>query len=530
MWERLFHNKWFLATLSGFFVFIAFEQFNFVPLVILFPVFFHLLASRCHTFWSGFRWGFFVSFIIMLGGFYWIVYVIHEFGFLPWSVSALLFLGFCGFGALNFPLYLGAATVLGRKIELERRPQWWLVVWFTLALPALFTGIEFLIPKLFPWYVGHCLYRMVWLTQISEITGSSYMTFMLFSVGSTIGLLWQPVRSGERPWYAITVPVILVSFALGFSAFRFANPPELSRNLTVAMIQPNIGSLARFEAQRGIGRRVRSVVDIYKQMTSDLLKREPKPDLILWPETAMPFHIERNGEFPNEVRNSVLEWKVPLITGAYAPSPNQIMVDYNAAYLLEPMPDNTLHIDHYKKNILLAFGEYMPFGEIWPQLYEWAPAVSHFGRGTEQNHFTLRDGTKIGATICYEMIVPEFYRKVVKSGVNAVVNLTNDSWFGPTSEPYLHGSLTIFRAIEARVPFWRVTNTGTSFAVDAMGRVSSMTPVYKEDTLTVSLPIPATPPQTFYVMNGDWFIVFCGILILFTLIPVVGKKNAPVLV
>ena len=100
------------------------------------------------------------------------------------------------------------------------------------------------------------------------------------------------------------------------------------------------------------------------------MKADPKPQLLVWPETAVPFQLSSPGQLAQEIRDAVLKWKVPLIAGAYAQSFEHFDRDYNAAYLLDPKPDGTLRMDMYPKNILLAFGEYMPFGDDFPWLYK----------------------------------------------------------------------------------------------------------------------------------------------------------------
>ena len=128
----------------------------------------------------------------------------------------------------------------------------------------------------------------------------------------------------------------------------------------------------------------------------------------------------------------------------------------------------------------------------------------------------LNDGTALGITICYEAIVPSFFRKTVSHPVHGVVNLTNDSWFGPTSEPFLHGSLTVFRSLETKIPFFRVTNTGISFAVDSLGNQSHTSSVNSAEVLQVALTLPANPVPTFYMKHGDWFVLLSfGIVGLF---------------
>jgi apolipoprotein N-acyltransferase len=220
----------------------------------------------------------------------------------------------------------------------------------------------------------------------------------------------------------------------------------------------------------------------------------------------MPFSLAQPTGIASYIYRAVERWGVPLIAGAYAPPEGPPYADHNAAFLLEPVPGSPLRVSVYHKNILLAFGEYFPGGEYFPQVYEWAPQVSQFKHGTDQRIFTLQDGTRLGATICYEDISPSFFRKVANQKVHAIVNLTNDSWFGPTSEPYQHAALSVFRAIETRTPLIRVTNTGISFAVDRSGRMSQTTPVYKEGILVLDVPLGATPQTTLYLRFGEWFL------------------------
>lgn len=527
MLARISRHNALLAALAGACIVLAFIPFYVFPLIFVFPVFLNLLSLETRGFKWGFFYGFLTSFVVNAGGFYWVVYTIHEFGYLPWVVSALLYLAFCGFGALNFPLFTGVATFLHERIRFAEKPAWLTALWFTLGLPALFTLPEYFIPKLFPFYAGHCLYWLPVLTQVSELTGSIFLSFAAYSLGGNLTLLWLHRRKGWRfhPLAAL-VPALLVLFWVGFGAKRLAEPPPPGKTLRVALIQPNIGSLEKVAARRGLITKVRYVMERYHNLTTQALASTPKPELVLWPETAMPFQLTHGLIYAQEVRDWVTAWGVPLITGAYAPHETDPGRDYNAAFLLSP-EQGKLRMDIYRKNILLAFGEYFPFGEYYPKLYQYFPQVSNFGRGTDQNPVTLADGTRLGVTICYEAIVPSFFRKVVRNRVNGVVNLTNDSWFGPTSEPRHHGALAVFRTVETRVPLLRVTNTGTSFAVDTFGRMSDTTGVYQEGVLVTDVLIPRDPPETLYTAWGDWFILFCAALAAVLTGLILRKKNVP---
>src|SRR5262249_34285889 len=112
-------------------------------------------------------------------------------------------------------------------------------------------------------------------------------------------------------------------------------------------------------------------------------------------------------------------------------------------------------------------------------------------------------GHEIATFICYEDIIPGFVNSIVRSGRPALLaNLTNDAWFGDTTEPWIHLALAQFRAIEHRRYFVRSTNSGVSAFVDPVGRVIAHTEAFKEQALATQIAwLEATTP---YELWGDW--------------------------
>lgn len=506
-------KRWVLVLLTAATLFLAFVPFELAFLIWLWPVPFHALLLRCRNWKQGLLWGLAVSWVAHLAGFYWVTYVAHVFGGMPWVVAGLLCVGFCIFASVNLPIY-GAVLAAGfRRYPVESlspRVRSWL---FVLALPALFTVCEYLAPKLFPFYFGHVFFVVPLLTQVSEITGAIVLSFASYAVGGALTVVWLARSRGlAMSRSALAFPLLLWLGIAGFGAWRFANPPDASRPFRVAMIQANIGSLIKVAARGGMQSRVDFVMDRYKTLTEQALAGSKKPDLVLWPETAVPFPLNRATIRQRALTQQVAQWNVPLLTGGYALSDSFDGPDYNAAFLFTPNPSDPSGVSTqiYRKQILLAFGEYFPGGDTFPFLYRWFRHVSHFGRGTSQDPFLMPDGTKIGVTICYEAIVPSFYRETARRGPVAIVNLTNDSWFGATSEPRHHGALASFRAVETRMPLFRVTNTGITFGVDSLGRWTESTATDTEAALTVELGLPQQSPETIYLKYGDWFVVLCG--------------------
>jgi len=172
---------------------------------------------------------------------------------------------------------------------------------------------------------------------------------------------------------------------------------------------------------------------------------------------------------------------------------------YNTAIMLD---QRGRLLGTYDKVYLLAFGEYMPFGETFPGLYDAFPQAGRFSAGSEVKTFTWR-GHRLGIMICYEDIMVDFTGRLADLDPNIIINVTNDAWFGKTSEPWLHLALSVFRAVENRVSLVRSTNTGISAFIDPTGRLVGATRL--EDAETLVADVPMMDARTVYGTIGNLF-------------------------
>lgn len=165
----------------------------------------------------------------------------------------------------------------------------------------------------------------------------------------------------------------------------------------------------------------------------------------------------------------------------------------------------------YDKAFLLMFGEYIPFGETFPELYQLSPETSRFQSGTRTAPIELvvpdsatQKGrvARMGMLICYEDLVPRYAKRVAAHNPNVLINLTNDAWFGQTAEPEHHLNLALIRAVEYRRWLLRSTNTGISVFIDAVGRRVAETALTGEETLMRDVPLLEN--RTVYAVLGDW--------------------------
>jgi len=212
------------------------------------------------------------------------------------------------------------------------------------------------------------------------------------------------------------------------------------------------------------------------------LSNSPQADILIWPETALPF-ILGHASWINDVVANHLAPHQTLITGIPKLGKDGGFYNSIAAF------SGTGKITHiYDKNILVPFGEYMPFRAFVPQFF--GPLVhgtQDYTAGHTADPITW-EGLRFLPLICYEAIFPTHVaRHAPKS--NVLLNLTNDAWFGNSSAPHQHFAMARLRAVENRQPLIRVANTGITAVITPSGKVNYRLPQYTEGTEFFTLPL-----------------------------------------
>jgi len=143
---------------------------------------------------------------------------------------------------------------------------------------------------------------------------------------------------------------------------------------------------------------------------------------------------------------------------------------------------------------------------MFPFVKKLVVGVGDFRSGEGYNPLAM-NGHELGILICYEGIFPEASRTYKKKGADLLVNITNDAWFGETSAPYQHLSMTVFRAVENRLYMVRSANTGISAIIDPTGRIVAQTKLFERTALRN--PVKFLNGKTFYSVYGDVFVLIC---------------------
>jgi apolipoprotein N-acyltransferase len=459
------------AVLSGVLYFLAFAGFDVWPLsfVCLVPLILSLVGQTTkRATWLGFLTGLAMN----VGGFYWLVNMLRVFSGFPTPLCLLFTLVICAYqgGRLALLGWLyGRATNRGW-------PAWGV---FTLA----FAVSELAYPLLFPWYYAATVHQVPVLMQLADIGGPILVGLVLVLVNLAVA---EPIRarlaarqvtvagasSEERLALAIDrrvvgAGVLALLVALLYGAVRIATTNARvakAEPVRVGYVQGNMGLMAKRE-NPGEGLRR------HRQLTAEL--REKGAELVVWSETSATFPTRedlatKQSFFRDRFAASL---RVPTIFGAvlYRVDPDRERW-FNSAISTDAKGELR---GRYDKQYLLAFGEYLPLGDTFPVLYKWSPHSGRFSPGTSLDPLLVdvKDAThKVTALICYEDILPGFTnRAVAHADPELLVNMTNDAWFGDTTEPWQHLALAKFRAVEHRRFLVRSTNSGVSAIIDPNG-------------------------------------------------------------
>ena len=183
---------------------------------------------------------------------------------------------------------------------------------------------------------------------------------------------------------------------------------------------------------------------------------------------------------------------------------------YNSAFLIDP---RGRELGRYDKRHLAPFGEYVPLEGLLPFLGKIVPQIADFTSGRTNTLFDIK-GKRFCVLICFENSFPHLVRRSAGLGADFLVQLTNDGWFGRSSQPKQDRAIAAFRAVENGVTLIRGTNTGISCFIDPWGRISDVVRDPWGETVFargISLgTISTVAHDTFYKTYGDVWVLACA--------------------
>jgi apolipoprotein N-acyltransferase len=430
--------------------------------------------------------GWLTGFAAHLIGFYWLVYTISVFGGFSYPVSSVVFLIYAALQGLQMAIFALLVRAVGfGPLQI---------------FPALFwVALECWFPLLFPWHLANSQSAFVWFIQTADLVGPYGASWVVMWSNAAIYKLAFATRR-DRPACAIALayPALFVILSVIYGVQRLATIGEEmagARKLAVAAVQGNIDIDMKWDPAKA-----KQNLEKYMALTSSL---DAVP-VVIWPETAVEFWLPNELQYlPRELTPALKSEQAYFIFGGRSFIGHFGARDFkafNTAFLADA---RGRVLGRYHKQILLAFGEYIPFSKVL-SLLPAMPFADGFTAGDGPLTFNLRRGTRIAPLICYEDLLPELSRRSVsETRANLLVNMTNDSWYGRTVAPWQHARLAQWRSIETRRSLVRVTNTGVTTWINARGEIQEALPLFMPGVLQTQ--VEMMEEETYYVRFGDWF-------------------------
>ena len=256
----------------------------------------------------------------------------------------------------------------------------------------------------------------------------------------------------------------------------------------IRLVQPNASQSMKW---RGDMWRV----FLERQFEQTALPAEKPLDLIVWPETAIPFLLERSGSLFEDIARA--SGGVPIATGIQRAEGLRY---FNSLAFADGSGQIT---DVYDKWHLVPFGEYIPLGDVFARVgiaAFAAQAGNSYSAGPGARIVDLGALGKVLPLICYEAVFPQDLN-AAEGRADWILQVTNDGWFGNIAGPYQHLAQARLRAVEQGLPLLRAANTGITAVIDAKGRVRQSLALNTQGVIDADL--PSTLPQTFYARTGD---------------------------
>jgi apolipoprotein N-acyltransferase len=454
-----------LALLSAALAVFAAPPFDRWPLALigLGPLY---LAARAVSPWRAAGLGWLAGIAANAAGLSWGVGLLETFVHLGRPTALAVFGGACLYQGLVWAAWAGLCRLLERRAGLT-----WLV-----AGPLVLAVLEAAVPFIFPWYYAITIARAWPFAQAAELGGPPAVSALLVLVNLVIAEAARAAWRRELPARTTRLAAVVAAAALALGLARAGHVAWVRGRapaLRVGIVQPNFGIVSQ-DARKHAGQRY---IDSLRATTAELVAQQA--ELIVWPESAFPFLFDR--QLTREYApGHPWELRPPhqgrLLVGALTHRFDRPFV-YNSAVLFSA---GRQVAGIYDKNHLLAFGEYIPFADSWP---EWAkrmrarlPDSPDIEPGGEPL-LLVDGGLRIAPLICYEDILPDAVHRAARRGSNLLVGLANHAWFGASAAPRQAAVLAHLRGIETRRDLVRATNTGVSSIGDALGRVQRSGPL-----------------------------------------------------
>ena len=422
----------------------------------------------------------------------------------------------------------GAALLLLRSTG-----RWMPAVPIAVRLPVLWTAADYLWSRLevfraYGFYLANPLSDWPVMVQAADIVGGVGLTFAVAMVNGLIAdlllLAWRRRRTSE-PGPAPSARAIaaagmaacaLVAFVVFYGLARI-DRSEPSEGPRLALIQPNLPHIIGWPLGVHLEEMYQTVRDV----------PPGRVDIVMWPENSVLDFYDLPDRYLDDLRWLTRSLRCNLLFGAMGRSKDDPFRTTNTAVLLSQ--EGRIE-GSYEKIDVIPWAEYFPFERF---LSRFSPSLnlvhvklatntlSYFPSGTPGEKMTSFPFTWQGrplpfsVVLCSEGTLPIRSRQGAALGSRFIVNLISEGELGPRLQRCLLRQCRM-RAIENRIPFIRVGNTGISCTLDESGRIRDVlrgaatgSPINEAGTLLTQVPLPARHRRALYTSIGDLIPIAC---------------------
>lgn len=339
----------------------------------------------------------------------------------------------------------------------------------------------------FPWnLLGYTWAGFLPIAQVASFSDIYLLTALTILWSSAAGFLFV-YQADAKKRIAVAVSVILTFFiACVYGVNRLQTPTTFRDDISFVLVQPDISQAEKWTADL-LPQHFNTHLDL-SETEGLTAPKTVKTTYIVWPETAIPLPFTEHPDAKGMIAQTLQYYPETafLLSGAVTRNPDGSGY-HNSLVAYDRNGDI---VRTFNKFHLVPFGEYMPLENI----LHLSPIVGFngFKSGPGPQTLSLQDGFAFSPLVCYEIIFPG--RVTAKEGPrpDAIINVTNDSWYGISAGPYQHFAQARFRAIEEGIPVIRVANSGFTGIIDSLGRVIERTNLYEKKTLRAPLPQSAS--------------------------------------
>ena len=342
----------------------------------------------------------------------------------------------------------------------------------------------------------------LFMLQFLDFTGTYFLTFIIITLNL---IIYQYIKKNKfvRANIRLIISIFIIIPIFGF--IRMKNFSPTSKSIDIAIIQPNIDPNKKWNYN--LRKQTITFMDSLHQDAIDMV-----PDLIIFPETALPSYLRIENRVREKLQRKVNQSGIPIIIGTVDRKldSNGTKSYFNSAMYLSPQKDYLM----YDKIHLVPFAEYDLIPNAFSPLANLNLNMNRgiFKKGDNYASFRLNDFV-FSDLICYESSFPRYARQFVKNGADFLIIQANDGWLGKSAGPSQHFVQAQLRAIENRTPIVRGGNTGISGFILPNGQVVTKTSLGKKVIIKERLPL--YNPGTFYTFYGDVFAIISLIILLF---------------